>query len=182
MLNKDISKVLELDQAKITEDVTHAWYKGTTPLHPFKGETIPEYTGFGKKENGIAYLDTKNKYSWIKAPIYNDNRVEVGPLARMVIGYAKGDKRIKSYVDGFFAKLDAHVGAKVPLTALFSTVGRTAARAVETELMCDAMMEWTDELLKNVTTGQLDTWTAFDFDKVAKDAEGYGMAEAPRVL
>lgn len=98
----------------------------------------------------------------------------------MVIGYAKGDKRIKSYVDGFFGRLNAHVGAQVPLTALFSTVGRTAARAVETELMADAMMEWTDELLKNVTTGHLDTWTEFDFDKVAKDAEGYGMAEAPR--
>lgn len=180
VLNKDLSKVLEVDQAKITEDVTHAWYKGSAPLHPFKGETIPEYTGFGKKENGIAYLDTKNKYSWIKAPIYNDNRVEVGPLARMVIGYAKGDKRIKSYVDGFFAKLNAYVGAEVPLTALFSTVGRTAARAIETELMADAMMEWTDELLKNTTSGQLDTWTEFDFDKVAKNAEGYGMAEAPR--
>ncbi len=180
VLNKDLSKVLDLDQAKIVEDVTHSWYKGTTPRHPFKGETIPEYTGFGKKENGIAYLDTKNKYSWIKAPIYNDNRVEVGPLARMVVGYARGDKRIKSYVDGFFGKLNAHVGSQVPLTALFSTVGRTAARAIETELMADAMMEWTDELLKNTTSGQLDTWTEFDFDKVAKDAEGYGMAEAPR--
>lgn len=180
VLNKDLSKVLEVDQLKITEDVTHAWYKGSDVLHPLKGKTEPEYTGFGKKENGIAYLDTKGKYSWIKAPNYADNRVEVGPLARMVVGYAKGDKRIKEYVDGTFAALSKILGVQVPLTALFSTLGRTAARAIETNLMADVMMEWTDELAKNVASGDVSTWTEFNFDTVAKDAEGWGMAEAPR--
>lgn len=174
VLNKELAKVFDLDQSKITEDVTHSWYKGKENLHPYNGKTEPEYTGFGKKENGIAYLDTGGKYSWIKSPLYNDNRVEVGPLARMVVGYAKGDKRIKQYVEGFLTK------GKLPATVLFSTVGRTAARAVETELMVDAMVEWVDELAKNAATGHLDTWTQFDFDKVAKDAQGYGMAEAPR--
>ncbi len=174
VLNKDLSKVLELDQSKITEDVTHAWYEGNDNLHPFDGKTKPNYTGFKEKKDGIAYLDTEKKYSWIKSPLYDDNRMEVGPLARMVIGVAKGDERITKYVTDFLKK------GNLPTTVLFSTVGRTAARCVETELMCDAVLEWCDELAANVAAGDLSTWTEFDFDKVAKDAQGYGMAEAPR--
>ncbi|NPA51228.1 MAG: nickel-dependent hydrogenase large subunit [Epsilonproteobacteria bacterium] len=174
VLNGDINKVIEFDQKKVVEDVTHSWYEGDKPLHPFNGQTIPHYTGFGKKENGIAYLNTKEKYSWIKSPIYDDKRVEVGPLARMVVGVARKDKRISEYVNKFLKN------GNFPIEVLFSTVGRTAARAIETELMADVMVEWTDELAKNVATGDLATWTEFDFEKVSKNAEGYGLAEAPR--
>ncbi len=172
--NKDLSKVYEVDEAKITEDVTHAWYKGNTNLHPFEGVTEPNYTGFGKKENNIAYLDTQNKYSWIKSPLYNDERMEVGPLARMVVGFASNDELIKKYVTNFLTN------ANLPATVLFSTVGRTAARAIETELMADVMMDWVDELALNAANGDLSTWTEFDFNTVAKDAKGIGLEEAPR--
>jgi quinone-reactive Ni/Fe-hydrogenase large subunit len=174
VLNKDLSKVFELDQTKITEDVTHAWYEGTTNLHPYDGVTNPNYTGFGKKENGIAYLDTEKKYSWIKSPLYDDERMEVGPLARMVIGVARGDELISKYVTTFLKN------GNLPTQVLFSTIGRTAARAIETELMVDKCIEWADELALNVANGDLSTWTEFDFDKVAKNAQGFGMAEAPR--
>jgi quinone-reactive Ni/Fe-hydrogenase large subunit len=170
----DISKVVPLEQDKIAEDVTHSWYEGAKPLHPFDGQTIPNYTGFGKKEGGIAYLDTEKKYSWIKSPIYDDTRMEVGPLARMVIGVAAKDERITRYVTAFLTR------GKLPTSVLFSTVGRTAARAIETELMADVMVEWVDELAKNVASGDVRTWTEFDFTKVSKSAKGYGMAEAPR--
>lgn len=172
--NKDLSKVYEVDEAKITEDVTHAWYKGNTNLHPFDGVTEPNYTGFGKKENNIAYLDTQNKYSWIKSPLYNDERMEVGPLARMVVGFASNDGLIKKYVTNFLTN------ANLPATVLFSTVGRTAARAIESELMADVMMNWVDELALNAANGDLSTWTEFDFNTVAKDAKGIGLEEAPR--
>ena len=172
--NKDLSKVYEVDEAKITEDVTHAWYKGNTNLHPFDGVTEPNYTGFGKKENNIAYLDTQNKYSWIKSPLYNDERMEVGPLARMVVGFASNDELIKKYVTNFLTN------ANLPATVLFSTVGRTAARAIESELMADVMMDWVDELALNAANGDLSTWTEFDFNTVAKDAKGIGLEEAPR--
>ena len=172
--NKDLSKVYEVDEAKITEDVTHAWYKGNTNLHPFDGVTEPNYTGFGKKENNIAYLDTQNKYSWIKSPLYNDERMEVGPLARMIVGFASNDELIKKYVTNFLTN------ANLPATVLFSTVGRTAARAIESELMADVMMDWVDELALNAANGDLSTWTEFDFNKVAKDAKGIGLEEAPR--
>ncbi|MDD3769211.1 MAG: nickel-dependent hydrogenase large subunit [Sulfuricurvum sp.] len=170
----DISKVIPLDQGKIAEDVTHSWYEGAKPLHPYDGQTIPYYTGFGKKEGGIAYLDTEKKYSWIKSPIYDDTRMEVGPLARMVVGVAAKDERITKYVTNFLTR------GKLPISVLFSTVGRTAARAIETELMADVMVEWTDELAANVAAGDLSTWTEFDFNAVSKSAKGYGMAEAPR--
>ncbi|NPA29886.1 MAG: nickel-dependent hydrogenase large subunit [Epsilonproteobacteria bacterium] len=174
VLGGDLSKVIPVDQSKIAEDVTHSWYEGDKPLHPFDGKTDPQYTGFGKKENGIAYLDTKGKYSWIKSPIYDDNRVEVGPLARMIVGVAAKDERISEYVMKFLKN------GNLPTKVLFSTVGRTAGRAIETELMADVMVEWVDELAANVAAGDLSTWTEFDFDKVSKNAKGYGMAEAPR--
>ena len=182
VLNGDISKLIPLDQSKITEDVTHAWYKGKTNLHPYKGVTEPEYTGLEKKEDGLAYLKTKEKYSWIKSPLYDDNRVEVGPLARIVVGLAAKDENITKYATNFLAKLGDKLGLgkAAPVSVVFSTVGRTAARAIETELMADVMMGWVDELAANVASGDLSTWTEFDFDSVSKDAKGYGMAEAPR--
>jgi len=174
VLDGDISKALELDEAKITEDVTHSWYEGSKPLHPYDGETIPKYTGLKEGEGGYKYLKTDEKYSWIKSPLYDGRKVEVGPLARMVVGYVKGDKRIQKYVGNFLKR------ASLPITVLFSTVGRTAARAIETELMADVMMEWVDELAANAASGDLSTWTEFDFDKVAADTKGRGLAEAPR--
>ena len=175
VLDGDISKALELDPDKITEDVTHSWYKGTgKPEHPYVGTTIPEYTGLKEGEDGYKYLKTDEKYSWIKSPRYDGKPVEVGPLARMVVGYVKGDERIKKYVGNFLKR------SGLPIEVLFSTVGRTAARAIETELMADVMMDWVDELAKNVASGDDSTWTEFDFDVVAKECKGAGMAEAPR--
>jgi len=183
VLNGDLTKLIPLDQSKIAEDVSHAWYKeDSKPRHPYEGKTEPNYTGLEKKEDGFAYLKTKEKYSWIKSPIYDDNRVEVGPLARIVVGLAAKDENITKYATNFLAKLGDKLGLgkAAPVSVVFSTVGRTAARAIETELMADVMMGWVDELAANVASGDLKTWTEFDFDSVSKDAKGYGMAEAPR--
>jgi quinone-reactive Ni/Fe-hydrogenase large subunit len=182
VLNGDLSKVYPFDQIKVAEDVTHSWYTASGAQHPYDGTTNPNYTGLEKKEDGYAYLKTKEKYSWIKSPMYDDTRVEVGPLARMVVGVASGDARITKYVTNFLALLGDKLalGKPAPVAALFSTVGRTAARAIETELMADIMLEWVDELAANVAGGDLSTWTEFDFDKVSKDAKGHGLAEAPR--
>lgn len=174
VLNKDISKVYDFDQKNITEDVTHSWYKGDAKLHPFEGVTDPDFTGYEKKEDGYAYLKTDEKYSFLKAPNYDNTRMEVGPLARLIVGYARGDERIQKYVNGFLQ------AGNLPVKVLFSTVGRTAARAIETDMLADEMVNWCDELLKNSTTGKLETWTKFDFEQVSKDAQGYGLEEAPR--
>lgn len=172
--NGDLSKVEDVDPEKIAEDVTHSWYEGSKPLHPYDGQTIPKFTGLDRRDDGIAYLKTEEKYSWIKSPIYNDTRVEVGPLARMIIGVAKKDERITRYVTEFLRRGD------LPISVLFSTVGRTAARAIETVLMADVMHEWVDELALNAASGDLSTWTEFDFDSVSVKTKGMGLAEAPR--
>jgi quinone-reactive Ni/Fe-hydrogenase large subunit len=182
VLNGDLSKLYPLDQSKITEDVTHAWYKGKTNLHPYEGVTESEYTGLEKKDDGHAYLKTDEKYSWIKSPLYDDNRVEVGPLARIVVGLAAKDENIVKYATNFLTKLGDKLGLgkPAPASVIFSTVGRTAARAIETELMAAVMMGWVDDLASNVASGDLATWREVEFDTVSKDAKGYGMAEAPR--
>ena len=183
VLNGDLTKLYPLDQSKISEDVSHAWYEGTGKSeHPYEGTTIPKYTGLKKKADGYSYLKTEEKYSWIKSPIYDDNRVEVGPLARIAVGLAAGDKNITKYATSFLTKLGDKLGLgkAAPASVIFSTVGRTAARAIETEFMGDIMLKWCDELATNVANGDLSTWQEFDFDKVSLDTKGYGMAEAPR--
>jgi len=175
VLGGDISNLVELDESKITEDVTHSWYEGTgAPEHPYEGTTIPKYTGLNKKEDGYAYLKTQEKYSWIKSPLYDGQKVEVGPLARIVVGYVAGDARTKQYATNFLKR------SGLPLTVLFSTVGRTAARAIESEMIGDAMIGWVDALAKNAASGDLSTWTEFDFDTVSADTKGRALAEAPR--
>ncbi|MDH4943614.1 nickel-dependent hydrogenase large subunit [Sulfurimonas sp. C5] len=184
VLNGDLSTLHPLEQEKITEDVSHSWYTGggDKGLHPFNGVTNPNYTGMEKKADGNAYLKTNEKYSWIKSPLYDDTRVEVGPLARIVVGLAAKDPNITKYATDFLAKLGKTLGLgkAAPASVIFSTVGRTAARAIETNLMADVMMGWADELAANVAAGDISTWTEFDFDEVSKDAKGFGMAEAPR--
>jgi len=172
--NGDLTNVIDFDPALVTEDVTHAWYGAPAPEHPYEGTTTPQYTDFKERINGVAYLDTDNKYSWIKAPLYDDTRVEVGPLARMIVGYARGDARIKRYVDNFLTR------AGITVNDLYSSVGRTVGRALESELMADILTDWVDELGTNIDAGDVTSWTQFDFATASQNAQGYGIEEAPR--
>ncbi|MCF6244907.1 MAG: nickel-dependent hydrogenase large subunit [Sulfurovum sp.] len=172
--NGDLTKITDFDPDMVTEDVTHAWYAATTPEHPYVGTTTPKYTDFKSKVNGVAYLDTANKYSWIKSPLYNDTRVEVGPLARMIVGYARNDTRIKGYVENFTNR------AGITIDNLYSSVGRTIGRALESELMADVITDWVDELSTNINAGDFTSWSKFDFATVSQNAQGYGVEEAPR--
>jgi len=163
----DLANPIKLDEAKITEEVVHSWYKGTEPQHPYKGTTDPEYTGY----DGGGNLKGEEKYSWCKAPRYDALPYEVGPLARMVVGYAQGHKEIKSLVD------DTLKATGLPAAVLFSTLGRTAARAIETKYVGDKIEGWVGELVANIKAGDSRTWTRCD---VPESGEGRGMTEAPR--
>ncbi|MCX8085054.1 MAG: nickel-dependent hydrogenase large subunit [Calditerrivibrio sp.] len=177
ILNGDLSKVLPVSQEKVTEYVKHSWYEYTggddKAKHPYDGEQNWKYTG---PKPPYEYLDTDNKYSWVKAPRYDDKAMEVGPLSRMLIGYAKGHKEIKETVDLVLKKLN--VGPEV----LFSTLGRTAARAIETLIVVNRLPKWVDMLVQNIKTGDLaihnnEKWEPASWPKTAK---GYGWHEAPR--
>jgi len=165
--NRDLTNPLPCDETKITEEVTHAWYKGSASLHPYQGTTEPEYTGYDKNGN----IKGNEKYSWCKAPRYEGEPYEVGPLARILVAYAQGHKEIKGLVDSTLKD------TRLPATALFSTLGRTAARALETKYLGDHMEGWVNELVANVKAGDTRTWTRCD---VPERGEGRGLTEAPR--
>lgn len=163
----DLANPLPLDEDKITEEVAHSWYVGQEKLHPYDGKTEPDYTGLDA--NGQVKGD--EKYTWCKAPRYEDLPYEVGPLARFIVGYAQGDKRIKPLVDSTLK------AAGLPATVLFSTLGRTAARALETKLVADNTGTWVNELLANLKSGDKRTWSRCD---VPQSGQGRGMTEVPR--
>lgn len=165
--NLDIANPIALDEEKITEEVVHSWYKGDEALHPYNGKTVPDYTGFG--EDG--HIKGDEKYSWSKAPRYDGLPHEVGPLSRFVVGFAQGDERITGLVK---YTLDT---TGLPATVLFSTLGRTAARALETKLVADYTENWVNELVANVKNGDTRTWTRC---KVPKEGQGRGLTAVPR--
>jgi len=175
--NRDISKIEAFDPAKITEYVTHSWYEyaggDAKGLHPSQGETSPKYSG---PQPPFERLDTSAKYSWLKSPRYGDKPMEVGPLARMLVAYGRGHSRVKALVGDVLGKLG--VGPE----ALFSTLGRIAARAVETMVLAEKMGTWVDALADNMGRGELrihdnDKW---DPSSWPADATGAGFHEAPR--
>jgi hydrogenase large subunit len=177
IFNHDLSKVYPFDPANVTEYVTHSWYQyadgDQNPKHPYEGETSPKYTG---PKPPFEHLEVEQKYSWLKAPRYQDHAMEVGPLSRMLVGYASGHAEVKAAVDGVLAKLNA------PATALFSTLGRIAARAIEAHVMAGQVSKWVAELGDKLGHGDLrvhngDKW---DPDTWPKDAQGFGFHEAPR--
>ncbi|HZJ64347.1 MAG TPA: nickel-dependent hydrogenase large subunit [Kofleriaceae bacterium] len=175
--NRNLAIVEPFDPSKVTEQIHHSWYTyrdgDSTALHPSSGETRPHYTG---PTPPFERLDTAAKYSWLKSPRYDGLAMEVGPLARMLVAYASGHAGVKSLVDSALDKLG------VPLDALFSTLGRVAARGLETALLADKMGDWVDELAANMGRGELrihdnDKWDPASWPTWAS---GAGFHEAPR--
>lgn len=166
--------VAGFDPARVAESVAHSWFTGDRPLAPWQGETTPDYTG---PEPPFEQLDVEGKYSWLKAPRYAGAAVEVGPLARMLIGYLRGDARIEPLVRGALDRF------RLPPTALRSTLGRILARGLETKLMADYSLELVDRLRGNIGGGDLAiadnaTWDPRGWP--AGKAFGVGFHEAPR--
>jgi hydrogenase large subunit len=174
VLNKNISAPPQiLDQINIGEQVTCSWYNGTTPLHPSTGETQPNYTG---PTPPFEYLTLDQKYSWLKTPRYNDLPMEVGPLSRMLVAYAAGHTQVRQEVDKVLAALN--LGPQ----ALFSTLGRVAARGIETLLIARQMPLWLNELEANLNSSNLTVHDGTKWDPATWPAEcqGWGATEAPR--
>lgn len=180
ILDRDLSKVYDVngkDENEIQEYISHSWYKYSggddQGLHPWKGETEFNFTG---PKPPFEQLNVEGKYSWVKTPRWKGNAMEVGPLARALVGYAKGNAEVKEGVDEALKKLD------VPVTALFSTLGRTAARGLETRLIARWAREFFDELIGNLKGGDLSTANNEKWDPSSwpAECEGVGLSEAPR--
>ncbi|WP_455219496.1 nickel-dependent hydrogenase large subunit [Kaarinaea lacus] len=180
ILNRDLSIVHDVDlddPEQVQEYVARSWYdysggkdKG---LHPYDGETEFKYDG---PQPPYEHLDVDKTYSWLKSPRWKGHPVEVGPLARALMLYAKGHPQMKELVDMTLKTLD------VPVQALFSTLGRTAARTLETKVFADTMQSWLDQLIANIKAGDVKTFNEALWDPSTwpREAKGAGYTEAPR--
>ena len=177
ILDHDLTKVHEYDQKKVEEYIHSSWYEyaggAETGLHPYKGETTPKYSG---PKAPWTYLQDETKYSWMKSPRYEGKAMQVGPLARMLVAYGSGHKDVRELVGEVLGKLNVGPGA------LFSTLGRTAARGMETVLIARKMETWLGELNGRISNGDTATFTKKRWEPSSwpKTAEGYGYTDAPR--
>ncbi|MDP2544572.1 nickel-dependent hydrogenase large subunit [Photobacterium damselae subsp. piscicida] len=173
--NKDLSKFEKLNPNMIEEDVTHSWYDANKPQHPFDGTTIPEKTPFIQRETLMGNIPTINeagKYSWVKSPRYNGEPVEVGPLASIAVNYAKGNQAVVNVVDEFLTKTG------LPAQALFTTLGRTAARMLQSVVIARHGLETFESMVANLNSNQ--TTYIKPTINPNKEYKGVGFVEAPR--
>jgi len=162
--NRNLGGAKMATQNQVTEHVARAWYEGRDALHPYKGETNP------LKEDP-KYRPGNGKYSWFKAPRYGGEPCEVGPLTRVLVAYANGHQDIKPIVDSVAKQLG------IPLGALFSTLGRTAARGIETLAIGQAVQGWVMELVENIKSGDTKTYQSWD---MPNSGMGVGLNDVPR--
>ena len=182
--NGDLSKLYDLDENLIAEEVTNSWYKyentDKVALHPYDGQTTPDYTGF---DDGVSIgpdgkeIPTKNlkhdgKYSWIKSPRYDGEPMEVGPLATVAVGLAAKNPYITPVAQEFLKQTG------LPVDALFTTLGRTAARCIEARVLCDYGLKAFDTLVENL---KVDTRTCapYSIDE-SKEYKGRYIGNVPR--
>ena len=180
ILGRDLSTIHEVDlnaMDEIKEYVSHSWYdyeggknKG---LHPYEGETELHYDG---PKPPYEHLDVEKNYSWLKSPRWKGHAMEVGPLARVLMLYATGHEQTKELVQSTLTTLD------VPIDALFSTLGRTAARTLESKIVADTMQTWYDNLVANIKAGETQTFNdeLWEPSSWPRKAQGVGFMEAPR--
>jgi len=187
ILNRDLTTIHPVDldaDGEIAEFVSHSWYDYEAGkdqgLHPYAGETKLDYDGRGGVKPPFKHVDVSDGYSWLKSPRWNSNSMEVGPLARMLVLYAdtnaSAHAQAKELVDSTLSQLG------LPVEALFSTLGRTAARTLETKIVADALQGWYDDLIANIKAGDTKTFNAdlWEPSSWPKQAKGAGFMEAPR--
>jgi hydrogenase large subunit len=178
ILDRNLSEVIPIDASdpeQIQEQIARSYYEysGGDAKHPWEGETRFNYTG---PEPPYEELNVEEKYSWLKTPRWKGQAMEVGPLARMLVGYGAGREEFREVVHWALQKLD------VPVEALFSTLGRTAARGLETVLITRWASEFFDSLVANIKNGDSRTFNNELWEPTSwpNEAKGVGLSEAPR--
>ncbi|MEJ2635547.1 MAG: nickel-dependent hydrogenase large subunit [Calditrichia bacterium] len=180
ILNRNLNEVHEVkgdDPEQVKEYITHSWYKYANgdkqSLHPWEGETEFNFTG---PTPPYEQLNVDGKYSWLKTPRWKDNPMEVGPLARLLVAYASGVDEVKEVVNDTLKRFNA------PVDALFSTLGRTAARGLETKLVAHWMKGFHQDLIDNIKNGDTRMFNKEKWHPRSwpKEAKGVGLSEAPR--
>jgi len=163
----DFTNVDEFDESKVTEEIDRAWFSGD----PMENEVC--YTDLNE-DGTLKTAKNDDKYSWIKAPRYDGQTMESGPLARVLVSYSKDNALIKSFVDEFLLETD------LELIDLSTTVGRNAARAIESGYICEYIFKLVSRLIQNIKYYDTDTWVKYDFEKLEKNTKGRAFLEVPR--
>lgn len=180
ILNGNMNEVHDIDLKdleQIKEFIDRSYYtydgKDTGGKHPLEGETTLNYTG---PKPPYDLLDVDKKYSWVKAPRWNEYSMETGPLARIMVGYAAGKEEFVALVDDTLKKLG------IPFEAMHSALGRTVARGLETYLISGWLRDDMDRLLENIKAGDQTTFdrSKWEPDTWPEKAQGAGWMEAPR--
>ncbi|BBB92745.1 MAG TPA: nickel-dependent hydrogenase large subunit [Methylomusa anaerophila] len=180
------------DPGVLAEGVEHSWYtypEAGKDLHPWSGVTSPQYTG--PKEGTKTewkYLDEGGKYSWLKTPKWKGKMAEVGPLARYIIIYTKIKKGIitePTWAEKMIVDQIEAVSKLINLPPekwLPTTVGRTAARALDAQLNAYINKYFFDKLINNIKAGDTTVANTDKWDPSTWPAEskGVGLHEAPR--
>jgi hydrogenase large subunit len=180
IMGRDLTNIQEPDPRdfeKMQEFVSHSWYEQSAGdqagLHPWEGETKFNFTG---PNAPYKFLEVEQKYSWLKAPRWSETPMEVGPLARVLAMYASGHEQTQELTNMVLGALGA------PIEAVFSTLGRTAARAIETKVFADFMLKTYNDLIEAIKAGETDTFNGDKWEPTTwpSHAEGFGYMEAPR--
>jgi hydrogenase large subunit len=152
----------------VLEDVTHSYYAGKTRLHPWKGETVPEYTDW----------QADKKYTWVKAPRLENKPAQVGPLAQVLVGYAQGHPLTRKWTDAALDRISTVAGRKIGVAQLHSTMGRHAARAIRACMLAELGQKHWQLLVDNIAKGDLSIHNPPSFP--SGTIQGVGTHEAPR--
>lgn len=185
IINGNLNEVHDVDLRdlnEIQEFVDHSWYRypdAGKGLHPWEGITEQAFElskGSVGDKTKFEWLGADGKYSWIKSPRWKGHMMEVGPLSRLVMGVAKNVPHIKEPAMALLEELNA------PLEAVFSTLGRHAARALECRWAAQKMVQYVDDLTANIRAGDecaanMEKWEPSTWPK---EARGVGFCEAPR--
>ncbi len=186
ILNGDLSKVYEVDlkdPEQVQEWVTHAWYKypdEAKGLHPFDGVTEPNFVlGPNAKGHANRHRAARRGREVLLGQVRPAGRATRSRSGRSLATSSptsRGRKDIKEQVDATLKALD------VPITALFSTLGRTAARGLECQWAARKMKEYHAELIANIKAGDLATANVEKWEPSTwpAEAKGAGPCEAPR--
>jgi hydrogenase large subunit len=167
---QDGLKLESVDEKKILEYVDRSFYEEypqgpNKGLNPLEGVTQPQAPKYDT-------TTPNGKYTWSKAPRYDGKTMEVGGLSRVLVAYLRGVPAIKELVDGTLAKL----GVAGKPEVLISTLGRTAARPLETLYVANTMIDQVAELIASLKGGDSKFFQPYD----DAEGQGVGMWEAPR--
>ncbi|MEJ2538478.1 MAG: nickel-dependent hydrogenase large subunit [Gemmatimonadota bacterium] len=175
VMNADLSTLRSIERfgdeyfrENVAESVAHAWYEGDRPLHPWEGETVPSFTDF--QDDG--------KYSWVKSPRFDDQTLQVGPLAQVLVGLAGGHPLITRWATDALDRASSVAGTPLGVEVMHSTLGRHLARSIRAACLADLAEKHWQLLVDNIATGDMHAFEPPDFP--AGEQRGFGFHEAPR--